>query len=262
VLLSRHIHFRQIHAFVIADLITLAGFDTKDLRQMARFIALQFSSSVANLIDEETASRHDSNVAMIAQLRGILVEKHPNQAIVDIQGVGYDVTIPVSTFSALPDAGAEVKLRVHTHVREDAIALFGFVSSEEKTLFEKLIAVSGIGPKLAITVLSGLPTADLISAIRTSQADRLVRIPGVGKKTAERMVLELKDKLEGVGGTAATPTLEKPTVLNDIEVDVLSALMNLGCQRGAAETAIRKAAAAGAGGGFEPLFRRSLELVR
>jgi holliday junction DNA helicase RuvA len=200
---------------------------------------------------------------MIAQLRGTLVEKHPNQAIVDIQGVGYDVTIPVSTFSALPDSGAEVKLRVHTHVREDAIALFGFVSSEEKALFERLISISGIGPKLAITVLSGLPTADLINAIRTGQTDRLVRIPGVGKKTAERMVLELKDKLDGIGfvSTPAAST-EKLAAMTDVEMDVLSALINLGCQRGAAETAIRKAAAAGAGGSFEPLFRRSLELVR
>jgi Holliday junction DNA helicase RuvA len=199
---------------------------------------------------------------MIAQLRGTLLEKHPNQAIVDIQGVGYDVTIPVSTFSALPDAGSEVKLRVHTHVREDAINLFGFVSSEERSLFEKLIGVSGIGPKLAITVLSGLATGDLIAAIRSGQVDRLVRIPGVGKKTAERMVLELKDKLEGIGGAAAPAAAEKPAVMNDTERDVLSALMNLGCQRGAAEAAIRKAAAAGAGEAFEPLFRRSLELVR
>jgi Holliday junction DNA helicase RuvA len=200
---------------------------------------------------------------MIAQLRGTLIEKHPNQAIVDIQGVGYDVTIPVSTFSALPETGAEVKLRVHTHVREDAIALFGFVSSEEKTLFEKLIGVSGIGPKLAITVLSGLATPDLITAIRTGQTDRLVRIPGVGKKTAERMILELKDKLEGIGfvSSPAAPA-EKPAAMTEVEMDVLSALVNLGCQRGAAETAIRKAAAAGAGGAFEPLFRRALELVR
>jgi Holliday junction DNA helicase RuvA len=200
---------------------------------------------------------------MIAQLRGTLVEKHPNQAIVDIQGVGYDVTIPISTFSALPDSGTEVKLRVHTHVREDAIALFGFVSSEEKTLFEKLIGVSGIGPKLAITVLSGLATADLTTAIRTGQTDRLVRIPGVGKKTAERMVLELKDKLDGIGFVSSpVPATEKPAAMTDIEMDVLSALINLGCQRAAAETAIRKAAALGAGGAFEPLFRRSLELVR
>ena len=199
---------------------------------------------------------------MIALLRGTLLEKHPNQAIVDAGGVGYDVAIPVSTYTALPDAGSEVTLRVHTHVREDAIALFGFSSPDEKTLFEKLIAVSGIGPKLAITVLSGLAAPDLITAIRGSQTDRLVRIPGVGKKTAERMVLELKDKLDGLGGSAAPATTEKPVLLNDVEVDVLSALINLGCQRGAAETAIRKAAAAGAGATFEPLFRRALEFVR
>jgi holliday junction DNA helicase RuvA len=199
---------------------------------------------------------------MIAQLRGTLVEKHPNQAVVDVHGVGYDVAIPISTYSALPDTGAEVKLKVHTHVREDAIALFGFVSQEEKALFERLIAVSGIGPKLAITVLSGLATQDLITAIRSSQADRLVRIPGVGKKTAERMILELKDKLDGIGSTAIAASAEKPAILSDIEVDVLSALINLGCQRSAAETAIRKAAAAGAGNTFEPLFRRALELIR
>jgi holliday junction DNA helicase RuvA len=199
---------------------------------------------------------------MIAQLRGMLVEKHPNQAIVDVGGVGYDVAIPVSTYTALPDAGAEVRLRVHTHVREDAIALFGFSSADEKTLFEKLIAVSGIGPKLAITVLSGLAAPDLITAIRGSQTDRLVRIPGVGKKTAERMVLELKDKLEGLGGSVSPQPVEKPVLLTDVEVDVLSALVNLGCQRGAAETAIRKAAAAGAGPMFEPLFRQALEFVR
>ena len=165
--------------------------------------------------------------------------------------------------SALPESGAEVKLRVHTHVREDAIALFGFVSSEEKALFEKLISVSGIGPKLAITVLSGLATPDLITAIRTGQTDRLVRIPGVGKKTAERIVLELKEKLEGIGFVSTPATAaEKPAALTEVEMDVLSALVNLGCQRGAAETAIRKAAAAGAGSAFEPLFRRSLEIVR
>jgi Holliday junction DNA helicase RuvA len=199
---------------------------------------------------------------MIAQLRGTLIEKHPNQAIVEVQGVGYDVSIPVSTYSALPGTGAEVKLKVHTHVREDAIALFGFVSQEEKSLFEKLIGVSGIGPKLAITVLSGLAAQDLITAIRSSQTDRLVRIPGVGKKTAERMVLELKDKLDGIGGTAIAASVEKPAMMSEVEMDVLSALMNLGCQRGAAETAIRKAAAAGAGGAFETLFRRAMELVR
>jgi Holliday junction DNA helicase RuvA len=200
---------------------------------------------------------------MIAHLRGTLLEKHPNQAIVDVQGVGYELAIPISTYSALPDAGAEVRLRVHTHVREDTIALFGFASSEEKKLFEKLIAVSGIGPKLAITVLSGLAAGDLVAAIRSGQTERLVRIPGVGKKTAERIVLEMKDKLDGFGSPpAAVSAAEKPVVLNDLEMDVLSALVNLGCQRAAAESAIRKAAATGAGGEFEPLFRRALELVR
>ena len=201
---------------------------------------------------------------MIAHLRGLLIEKHPNQAVVEAGGVGYDVTIPISTYSTLPEAGSEVRLRVHTHVREDALALFGFGSADEKVLFEKLIGVSGIGPKLAITVLSGVATADLVSAIRGAQTDRLVRIPGVGKKIAERIVLELKDKLEGLGGAAAAtvPAGDKPVVLSEIEHDVLSALVNLGVQRPAAETAIRKAAAAGVAAEFEPLFRRALELIR
>jgi holliday junction DNA helicase RuvA len=199
---------------------------------------------------------------MIAHLRGTLLEKHPNQVIVDVQGVGYDVVIPVSTFSALPDAGAAVQLRIHTHVREDALSLFGFHSGEEKVLFEKLISVSGIGPKLAITVLSGLATADLISSIRNGQVERLVKIPGVGKKTAERMILELRDKLEGVGAGPAAATAEKVPPMSDIEHDVLSALVNLGCNRPAAEAAIRKAKTTGAPAEFEPLFRRALELVR
>src|SRR5579863_7733506 len=139
---------------------------------------------------------------MIAFLRGKLLEKHPNQVIVETAGVGYDVVIPVSTFSALPDSGAEVALRIHTHVREDTLALFGFLTPEEKLLFEKLISVSGIGPKLAITALSGLATPSLISAIRNSSVEHLVRIPGIGKKTAERIVLELKDKLEMLPGAA------------------------------------------------------------
>lgn len=199
---------------------------------------------------------------MIAHLRGSLLEKHPNSAIVDVGGVGYEVAIPVSTYSHLPETGGEVRLRIHTHVREDAITLFGFLSIDEKRLFEKLISVSGIGPKLGITVLSGVAAPDLVGAIRSGQTERLVRIPGVGKKTAERIVLELRDKLEGIGGVAADPAPAKPTVLSDIEQDVLSALMNLGCQRAAAENAIHKAARAGAGAEFEPLFRKSLELVR
>jgi Holliday junction DNA helicase RuvA len=198
---------------------------------------------------------------MIAHLRGTLLEKHPNQVIVESGGVGYDVTVPISTFSALPGEGAEVQLRIHTHVREDQIALYGFLTREELSLFEKLISVSGIGPKLAVTVLSGLATADLIAAIRNSQVDQLVRIPGVGKKTAERMVLELRDKLEGIG-VAAAASADKSTLLGALERDVLSALLNLGCARPAAEAAVRKAKAAGAPDQFEPLFRKALELVR
>ena len=199
---------------------------------------------------------------MIASLRGALLEKRPNQIVIDVHGVGYDVAIPISTYSALPDTGAEVSVRVHTHVREDAIALFGFLSADEKMLFEKLISVSGIGPKLGITVLSGLAATDLTNAIRSGDIQKLTRIPGVGKKTAERIVLELRDKVDLVAGAAAPVSTEKSTPFTDIEHDVLSALMNLGCQRPAAETAIRKAVSGGASSTFEPLFRKALELVR
>jgi holliday junction DNA helicase RuvA len=196
---------------------------------------------------------------MIALLRGSLLEKHPNQAIVDIGGVGYDVIIPVSTFTGLPDPGQEVRLRIHTHVREDALLLYGFLTQDEKAMFEKLIGVSGIGPKLAVTILSGLAAADLINSIRRGEVDRLVRIPGIGKKTAERMVLELRDKLPTVAGQEDA---QPAAALSAIDQDVLSALLNLGCARPAAETAVRKAKAAGAVAEFEPLFRRALELVR
>jgi holliday junction DNA helicase RuvA len=196
---------------------------------------------------------------MIALLSGTLVEKHPNQAIVDVAGVGYDVTIPISTFSKLPDAGATVRLRIHTHVREDALALYGFLSADEKALFEKLISVSGIGPTLAVKVLSGLAAVDLITAIRKGEVERLVRIPGVGKKTAERMVLELRDKLPGPAGQDSDPPAP---ALTSIDQDVLSALLNLGCGRPQAEAAVRKAKAAAGPADFEPLFRRALELVR
>ena len=200
---------------------------------------------------------------MIAFLRGTLLEKHPNQVIIETNGVGYDVTIPVSTFSGLPDVGSIVALRVHTHVREDALALFGFATADEKGLFERLIAVSGVGPKLAVTILSGLATADLIDAIRGGRVELLVRIPGIGKKTAERLVLELRDKLDGLLlGRAASPAAAAPSALTAVEQDVLSALVNLGCNRAAAEGAIRKAKAAGAVTEFEPLFRRSMEFVR
>jgi len=196
---------------------------------------------------------------MIALLRGVLLEKHPNQVIVETGGVGYDVTIPVSTFTHLPNPGAEVRLRIHTHVREDTLALYGFLTEDEKGLFEKLIVVSGIGPTLAVKILSGMTAPELVHGIRRGEVERLVRIPGVGKKTAERMVLELRDKLPPV-------TSEEPEVaaaaLSAIDQDVLSALLNLGCARPQAEGAVRKAKAAGAPAEFEPLFRRALELVR
>ncbi|HTC88046.1 MAG TPA: Holliday junction branch migration protein RuvA [Bryobacteraceae bacterium] len=201
---------------------------------------------------------------MIAFLRGKLLEKHPNQVIVDTAGVGYDVVIPISTFSSLPDTGAEIALRIHTHVREDALSLFGFLTAEEKALFEKLISVSGIGPTLAIKVLSGIATRSLIEAIRGGQVEQLVRIPGVGKKTAERMVLELKDKLDNLGGGAgpAGVSVRSEPSLSVIEQDVMSALLNLGCNRAAAESAVRKAKAAEPDSAFEPMFRKALELVR
>ena len=204
---------------------------------------------------------------MIASLRGVLLEKHPNQIIVDCQGVGYDVVIPVSTFSVLPEAGREVTLRIHTHVREDALQLFGFLTSNEKLLFEKLTGVSGIGPKLAITVLSGLPVGDLVAAIRGGALDVLVRVPGIGKKTAERMVLELKDKLDLLGAVASTSqvggTSKPKSSFSQAEEDVISALINFGSNRAASEAAVLKAKQEGApGDDFELLFRRALKLVR
>jgi len=199
---------------------------------------------------------------MIAFIRGTLLEKAPNQAIIETAGVGYDVTIPVSTFSSLPDKGKEIALRIYTHVREDTIALYGFHTQEEKRVFERLVGVSGIGPKLAITVLSGLKTTDLVEAIRGGHHDRLVRIPGVGRKTAERIVLELRDKLDGIAPGAAAATAAAPAAWSGAELDVLSALTNLGAQRPQAELAVRKAKAAGCPDDFEPLFRRALESLR
>jgi Holliday junction DNA helicase RuvA len=197
---------------------------------------------------------------MIALLRGTLLEKHPNQAIVEAGGVGYDVAIPVSTFTQLPDPGAEVRLRIHTHVREDALSLYGFLTQDEKALFEKLISVSGIGPTLGIKVLSGIAATDLVNFIRRGEVEKLVRIPGVGKKTAERIVLELRDKLPAItGGEPASPAAD---ALSAVEQDVLSALLNLGCARPQAEAAVRKAAPSISPISFEPLFRRALELVR
>jgi len=191
---------------------------------------------------------------MIAYLRGKLLAKHPNQAVVETAGVGYDVTISVPTFSDLPALGAEVALHIHTHVREDMIALYGFLRPSEKLLFEKLITVSGIGPKLAITILSGMAADEMVGAIRGNDIARLTRIPGIGKKTAERMVLELRDKLPEVGPSSTPPV----PAMNAMEEDVLSALLNLGYQRPAAEKALASATKTGKPASFDALFRDAL----
>ncbi|MGD0988883.1 MAG: Holliday junction branch migration protein RuvA [Candidatus Sulfotelmatobacter sp.] len=192
---------------------------------------------------------------MIAHLRGKLLSKHPNQAVVETAGVGYEVNISVPTFSELPANGAEVALHIHTHVREDVIALYGFLRFAEKQLFEKLITVSGIGPKLAITILSGMAADEMTRAIRGNDLARLTRIPGIGKKTAERMVLELRDKLPDAAGTSQAAVAP----MNAVEEDVLSALVNLGYQRPAAEKAL--AGVAKSGGSFDAMFRQALGLL-
>jgi|SRR5579884_2410968 len=194
---------------------------------------------------------------MIAHLRGRLISKKPNQAIIEAGGVGYDVNISVPTFSALPEAGSEVSVHVHTHVREDALALFGFKEIREKQLFEKLIALNGIGPKLALTILSGMETNKMVAAIRGNDLTALTRIPGVGKKTAERMVLELRDKLDAF----ATHADAEPVVgTSPTSEDVTSALVNLGFQRNLAERAVAAAVKAhgDAGANFDVLFRQAL----
>ena len=194
---------------------------------------------------------------MIAHLRGRLLSKHPNQAIIETGGVGYEVIISVPTFSDLPAAGNEVALHIHTHVREDVLALYGFLRTAEKQLFERLISVSGIGPKLAITILSGMAADEIVGAIRGNDLGKLTRVPGIGKKTAERMVLELRDKLpkEAFGEVAAAPTI------SPMEEDVLSALVNLGYQRAAAEKALAAVAKSGRSASFEVLFRETLGVM-
>src|SRR5271170_6333567 len=196
---------------------------------------------------------------MIAHLRGRILSKKPGQVIVEAGGVGYDVTISVPTFTALPAEGAETALHIHTQVREDLLALFGFIELAEKRLFERLITVTGVGPKLAVTILSGLSPEITVTAIRSHDHAMLTRIPGVGKKLAERLVVELKDKLEDMAvapaiGISAGPAAD----------DVLSALLNLGYQRPAAlkaiESVVEKNKAAGAS--FDELFRAALQLIR
>lgn len=193
---------------------------------------------------------------MIAHLRGRILEKHPNRIVVEVGGVGYDVAMPLSTFYGLGEPGSEVALRVHTHVREDMLALYGFATALEQELFERLLGVSGIGPRVALAVLSGIEPSDLVRAIERGDLARLTAIPGVGKKTAERLVLELKDRLPRVqapasaaGGPADAPALRD---------DLLSALVNLGYHRPLAEKAVASAITATPEGGFERTLKQAL----
>ena len=203
---------------------------------------------------------------MIAHLSGTLLSKEPNSVIVEVGGVGYEVTIPISTFYDLEDPGSNVKLRIYTHVREDALQLYGFKTLRERELFMRLISVSGIGPKLGITLLSGMSADEMIASIRTNNLARLTLIPGVGRKTAERLVMELRDKVaslssaeleEELGGAAAAASGSLATE-DSMRSDVLSALLNLGYQRASAEKAVTAALDEGGDISVESILRRSL----
>jgi Holliday junction DNA helicase RuvA len=189
---------------------------------------------------------------MIAHLRGKLAQKDPARVVVDVNGVGYEVFVPLTTYTALPDTGFEVSIDVHTHVRDDIIALYGFSTRRERSIFEKLMTISGIGPKLAVTILSGGSVDDLVAAIKRSDLVRLTAIPGVGKKTAERIILELKDKLQDFVEGPAKSTVEN---------DVLSALENLGYLRAHAEAAMRRAVDGDRDPAFDVLFKRALQIL-
>ena len=194
---------------------------------------------------------------MIAFLRGRVLEKHPNQVIVDVNGVGYDVAVPLSTFYTAGDPGAAVELRVHTHVRDDQISLFGFATALELTMFQRLIAVSGIGPKLALAVLSGIEPNELVAAIQRGDLVRLTRIPGVGKKTAERVILELRDRLpKSVAATDGAAAAAGEATVRD---DLVSALANLGYHRQAIDKTLDRLLDTAETPRFETLLRQALK---
>jgi len=196
---------------------------------------------------------------MIAQLRGRLVSKSPGEVVLEVGGVGYRVAIPVSTFYRLRELESEASLLTYTHVREDTLALFGFFTREEQVLFELLIGVAGVGPKLAINVLSGIEAPELVQALRAGDVARLTRIPGVGKKTAERLVLELRDKAQKLPlGAAEGPAIQPGPTPKD---DLVSALANLGYSRPEAEKAVERALKEDGAGRFEDLLRRSLRIL-
>ena len=195
---------------------------------------------------------------MIAHLRGEVLRKSPQEVVVDVSGVGYRVLIPVSTFYRLPSEGEAVSLLVHTHVREDALALFGFASRSEQALFERLIEVAGVGPKLAINILSGIEAGELAEALRGSDLARLTRIPGVGKKTAERLVVELKDKMPTLAGA---PEADLPASAGGLKDDLASTLVNLGYSRADADKGAERALREDGSGRFEDLLRRALRVL-
>jgi Holliday junction DNA helicase RuvA len=200
---------------------------------------------------------------MIAFLRGRILDKQPNLLIVDVQGVGYHVNVPLSTFYDAGDAGAEVSLRIYTHVREDALQLFGFLTTLEQQIFERLIGISGIGPKLAIAVLSGIEPGELVAAIHRGDLARLTGIPGVGRKTAERMVLELKDRLAQLGVPAGAGAAMPEAPGDRLRADLVSALQNLGYHRPLAEKAVDATLPSAAAPTFEHALKAALrELMR
>lgn len=195
---------------------------------------------------------------MIAQVRGRLLRKGPQEAVVEVGGVGYRVTIPLSTFYRIGEPGDEITLLTHTHVREDALALFGFLTATEQALFERLIDVSGVGPRLAVSILSGIEAPELVAALRASDVARLTRIPGVGRKTAERLVLELKDKVQDLAAAAEAGPSAPPSTARE---DLVSALVHLGYSRPEAERGVDRALKEDGEGRFEDLLRRSLRAL-
>jgi Holliday junction DNA helicase RuvA len=191
---------------------------------------------------------------VIGRLVGRLASKATDHVILDVGGVGYFVQIPLSTFYELPEAESPASLWIHTYVREDALALYGFLTEVERTLFLMLIGVAGIGPRVALTVLSGMPPSDLIEALRKADVKRLMAVPGVGKKTAERMVLELAEKANRLG---VEPSGGKPPAV--ATEDVVSALVNLGYRHGDAERAVEAIGRSGAPGEFSDYLKLALK---
>ncbi len=199
---------------------------------------------------------------MIGRIKGILESKRPNTVLVDVQGIGYNVSIPLSTFYKLPGEGGEVCLQIHTHVREDTFELFGFLTATERSLFKSLISVSKIGPRLAINIMSGAETEKIAGAISEGDIILLNSIPGIGRKTAERLVYELKDKIAGVFAADEAKGEKKVKLKSSLSDDVVSALMNLGYSKGMAEKAVSKARSEGAESDcVESLLRESLKFL-